>query len=79
MDEIKKFNTFVEEKIKESGYEPPKPVEFNIKATVKFQLDEDLASKLASDIKIEYIPGSNYIGLGTYKQIVDSSFTLIRK
>lgn len=75
---MKKFNDFVKEKIKDSGYVPEKIPEINIKATVKFDLSEDLASKLASEIKIENIPNTSLIGLKTYSQIVDSSFTLIK-
>lgn len=76
--ELNKFNEFMKEKIKESGYVPEKIPEFNIKATVKFDIDESVASQLAGDIKIEHIPNTNMIGLNTYKQIVDSSYNLIK-
>lgn len=78
VEELKKFTEFVDNKIKESGYVPEVVPEFSIKATVKFNLDESKASQLASDIKIENIPGTSMIGLNTYKQIVDSSFNLIK-
>lgn len=52
VEEMKKFNDFVKDKIKDSGYVPEKIPEINIKATVKFDISEDLASKLASEIKI---------------------------
>ena len=79
IEELNKFNNFVNEKITESGYVPEKVPEFNIKATVKFEIDEALASQLAGDIKIEHIPSTSMINLNTYKQIVDQSFNLIKK
>lgn len=75
---MSKFNDFVKEKVKDSGYVPEKIPEVNIKATVKFDISEDMASKLASDIKIEHIPNTNLIGLNTYSRIVDNSFTLVK-
>ena len=78
LEEMKKFNDYVRERVKESGFVPEKIPDINIKATVKFNINEDLASKLAGDIKIENIPNTSLIGLKTYSQIVDSSFTLIK-
>ncbi len=38
-----------------------------------------MATKIASKIKIEYIPGTKYIGFVTYSQIVRGSFELIKE
>lgn len=55
--------------------EKPEPA---IKSTIKFDLSEELASQIASKIKIEFIPGTNYIGLNTYSYIVGGSYELLR-
>ena len=48
---------------------PPEPKE--VKATVDFNISEDKAVKIASEIEIQYIPGTHQlIGLKTYNQIV---------
>lgn len=78
LEELKKYAALVDEKIKDSGYVPEKPVDTQIKATVKFNLSEEQASQIASKIKIEYIPGTSYIGLKTYSQIVEGSYELVR-
>lgn len=42
-----------------------------IKATVDFKLSEEKAGKLASEVEIQYIPGTHQlVGLKTYNQIV---------
>ena len=69
----------MEERIKESGYVEEKPVESLLSATVKFNLSDQLATKIASNIKIEYIPGTAYIGLRTYSQIVEGTYDLIKE
>jgi len=37
-----------------------------------------LASKIASEIKIQYLTGTQYISLDTYTQIVDGTYKLIK-
>ena len=49
-----------------------------IKSTVKFNLSDELASKIASEIEIQYLQQANQlISIKTYSQIVDGTFKLI--
>lgn len=48
-------------------------------STMKFNLDQQLANKIASEIKIQYMPGSKHISFETYSQIVEGTFKLIKE
>lgn len=52
LEELKKYEAFIEQRIKEFGFAPEEPSEPVIKATVKFNLSEEVASKITNDIKI---------------------------
>ena len=45
---MKKYTEFFNKKTEESGFKPTMELPEEIKATVKFNLSEDLASKIAS-------------------------------
>lgn len=77
LEELKKYSEFVDSKVAESGY-IAEVADLSIKATVKFNFSDEIATKIASKIKIEYIPGTRYIGFQTYHQIVSGSFELIK-
>ena len=50
VEEMKKMTEFFNTKAFESGFKEPELPQ--LKATVKFNLSEEVASKIASDIKI---------------------------
>ena len=52
LEELKKYEAFIEQRITEFGFAPEQPVEPLIRATVKFNLSEELAAKISNDIKI---------------------------
>lgn len=79
LEELKKFEAFIEKRIADFGFEPEQPSEPFIKATVKFNLSEEQAEKIANDIKIEYVPGTSYITLKSYSDIVNGCFPLIKE
>ena len=78
---LAKHIEYLNDKIKDSGFvmeKAPEPKE--IKATVKFELSEDKASKLASEVEIQYIPQTHQlVGLKTYNSIVEKSYDLIKE
>lgn len=46
---------------------------------MKFNISEEKAQSLASNIQIQYLPQTHQlIGLKTYSQIVENSFDLIK-
>lgn len=50
-----------------------------IKSTVKFNISDEAVTKLASSIDLQYLPNTKQlIGVKTYTQLVDSTFTLIK-
>lgn len=41
-------------------------------------MNEDIANKIASEIKIQYLTGTQFISFETYNQIVEGTFKLIK-
>ena len=79
--ELAKYTQFLDKKLKDSGFVPEKqPEPKEIKATVDFKISEEKAGKLASEVEIQYIPGTHQlVGLKTYNQIVEKSYELIKE
>lgn len=77
--EMKGFIEYFEKKTEESGFKAEPVIESKeLKATVNFNLPEETASKIASEVEIQYLPQTNkLIGLKTYSQIVDGTFRLV--
>lgn len=76
---MKGFIEYFEKKTEESGFKAEPVIESKeLKATVNFNLPEETASKIASEVEIQYLPQTNkLIGLKTYSQIVDGTFRLV--
>jgi hypothetical protein len=45
---------------------------------MKYTFSDELATELVSEIKVEYIVGTNCVGLKTYMQVVANSYDLIK-
>ena len=74
---------FINKKAEESGYSPlqeskQEQTEGALTATNKFNLSDELATKIASEVKIQYLANTQFIGFETYSQIVEGTFKLIK-
>lgn len=78
LQELKKFESFIEERIAGFGFAPEQPSEPVIKSTIKINISEEQAEKIANDIKVVYVPGTSYITLKSYSDLVTGSFPLIK-
>lgn len=85
VEALSSYTAFINKKIEESGLstaqEKIASKEANLKplaATVKFNLSEEQAAKLASDIKIQYLAGTQLISFDTYSQIVLGTYKVVK-
>lgn len=85
VEALSSYTAFINKKIEESGLSTAQEKiankEANLKplaATVKFNLSEEQAAKLASDIKIQYLAGTQLISFDTYSQIVLGTYKVVK-
>lgn len=85
VEALSSYTAFINKKIEESGLsiaqEKIANKDVNLKpltATVKFNLSEEQAAKLASDIKIQYLAGTQLISFDTYSQIVLGTYKVVK-
>ena len=48
-------------------------------STMKFDFDENQIKQLTASIKVNYIPGTKFIDLNTYNQLVDKTYDCIKE
>ena len=48
-------------------------------STMKFDFDENQIKQLIASIKVNYIPGTKFIDLNTYNQLVDKTYDCIKE
>lgn len=75
---FKETTDLVAEKIHSSGLyqEPPPPKE--LVSTFKANFSQEVLDQFKKEIKIQYQPGTDYINIETYGQIVHNTFPLVK-